>query len=251
MNEIKYMGYTFIPYGNIIGRDAETRFQRLGSRMNTLTPLLNKADGYDYENFNKVAGEAAADIYYCPERNLYYVPASSGLCYIDVADMLKHIKVLESENLMDMDNRSYSLADMKKALGDDYKFHQSKTIDEVKKILETGDFPDKNIIPFVLHAGNLDIEVIINIFPMGVLSEDGVKTEPISLGYFCCIRKDGKRVSFEEIPALVNLDVPDLEAEMFSVLDNFATTRGLSFFASNEDMNCYEEPHVNEDEIEM
>jgi hypothetical protein len=247
MNEIKYMGYTFFPYGNIIGRDAETRLQRLDSRMNTLTPLLNKADGYDYENFNK----ATADIYYCPQRNIYYVPVSSGLYYIDVADMLKRTKVLESENLMDTDNRSYSLAAMKKVLGDDYKFHQSKTIDEVKKILETGDFPDKNTIPFALQVGNLDIKVIINRFNMAVFSEDGVITEPRSLEYFCRIRKDGKLEGFEEIPALVNLDVPDLEAEMFSVLDSFATTRGLSFFASNEDMNCYEEPHVNEDEIEM
>jgi len=93
INKIKYMGYSFIPYGNIIGKDEQTRFQRLMWRTDTLSPLLNKTDGYDYYEFNKAAG-AAADVYYCPETKGCYVPIRGGLCHIDVAETRKHIKLL-------------------------------------------------------------------------------------------------------------------------------------------------------------
>lgn len=91
MEKIEYIGYTFVPYGNVIGRDEETRFQRISRRTNTLTPLLGKSDGYTYEDFNKKAG-AAADVYFCPETKLYYVPTGGGLCAIDVAEMRKYIR---------------------------------------------------------------------------------------------------------------------------------------------------------------
>ena len=146
-----------------------------------------------------------------------------------------------------MNNKNYALLAMKKVLSDDYAFHQSKTVDEVKRILETGEVPDNDTVLFVLQAGNLDIEININ---CGEYLND-VRISPISLEYFCCVRKDGEWGSFEEIPTPVNLDVPDLEAEMFNVLENFAATRGLSFFASNDDMLRQEETQVNDVVIEM
>lgn len=92
-NEITYLGHTFIPYGNIIGKDEETRFQRLMDRTDTLSPLLSKTDGYDYYEFNRVTG-SAADIYFHPVSKLYYVPIGGGLCRIDVREQYKYIKRL-------------------------------------------------------------------------------------------------------------------------------------------------------------
>jgi hypothetical protein len=146
-----------------------------------------------------------------------------------------------------MNNKNYALPAMKKILCDDYAFHQSKTVDEIKKILETGEFPDNDTVLFVLQAGNLDIEININ---CGEYLND-VRISPVSLEYFCCVCKDGEWASFEEIPTAVNLDAPDLEAEMFHVLENFAATRGLSFFASNDDMFHQGETQVNDAVIEM
>jgi len=94
MNQsFNYQDYTFKPYGNIIGKDEETRFQRLMSRINTIDPLLKTAEGYDYDEFNLVTDEAA-DIYFCLETERYYVPTSGGLCSVDVADLRKYIKIL-------------------------------------------------------------------------------------------------------------------------------------------------------------
>jgi len=118
----------------------------------------------------------------------------------------------------------YSLDKIKEVLSNDYAFHQSKTIDEVKRILKTGEMSDNNDVPFVLEAGNLDIEITIK------WNED----DKAYLEYFCCVRTDGEWESFEEIPYTVDLDVPDLEAEMFRVLDKFAEERALCFFAQNE-----------------
>ena len=124
----------------------------------------------------------------------------------------------------------YELDAMKKVLGDGYKFTQSKTIEEIKKILETGEMDGNDTVPFVLEAGNLDIEVNIK----WTESDDENDKEKAYLEYFCCIRKDGEWESFEEIPFFVNLNAPDMEAEMFKVLDKYADRRGFSFFADNE-----------------
>ncbi len=77
MDKTTYLGYTFTPHGNITGKDEQTRFQRLMFRTDTLHPLLSKADGYDYEEFNRATG-AAADIYKCAENGGYYVPAGAS-----------------------------------------------------------------------------------------------------------------------------------------------------------------------------
>lgn len=143
----------------------------------------------------------------------------------------------------------FSLEATKEILGDDYSFHQTKTVDEVKRILETGAMEGNDTTPFVLVAGNLDIEMNIDNFAMGVIAENGAKTEPLSLSYFCCVRKDGEWESFEEIPDAVNLDAADLEQEMFRILKKFAEEHELSFFISN-DAPRHEQFHVDEDEME-
>jgi len=89
----QYLGHTFVPYGNIIGKDEETRFHRLMFRTDTQKPLLSKEDGYDYYEFNRAMAEAA-DIYFHPASKLYYVPTSGGLCCIDEREQRKYIKKL-------------------------------------------------------------------------------------------------------------------------------------------------------------
>ena len=94
MNSFKYLGYMFTPYGNITGKDNDTRFQRLMWRLDTLRPLLNTESGYDYYEFYEVAGENSADIYYVEEKKMYYVPTGGGICRIDEKEMKKYIKKL-------------------------------------------------------------------------------------------------------------------------------------------------------------
>ena len=132
----------------------------------------------------------------------------------------------------------YTLEEIKEVLGDDYAFKQTKTIEEVKKILETGEMADNNDVPFVLEAGNLDVEVFIYF-------DEGM---PPFLGYYCCVREDGCWESYGDLEDRVNLDVPDLEAEMFRVLAKFAEEYSLSFFVQNEN-NTYDS-HNNETEDE-
>jgi hypothetical protein len=95
MDKFKYSGFTFMPYGNIIGKDNETRFQRLMWRLDTLNPLINTENGYNYEEFNETAGENSADIYFAEETKRYYVPIRGGLCSIDIKEMKKYIKKIK------------------------------------------------------------------------------------------------------------------------------------------------------------
>jgi hypothetical protein len=92
-NKVTYLNHVFYPYGNIVGKDSETRFHRLMYRTDTLHPLMSKEDGYDYEEFNRVA-KKAADIYYHPVNDLYYVPTGGGMCRIDVKAQRQYIRKL-------------------------------------------------------------------------------------------------------------------------------------------------------------
>ena len=119
----------------------------------------------------------------------------------------------------------YSLDEIKNVLSGDYGFHQAKAIDEVKTILENGEMTDNSDVPFVLEIGNLDIEITIK------WNED----DTAYLEYFCCIRKDGEWESYNNADTEVNLDVPDLESEMFRVLNEYADKHKLSFFSQNQE----------------
>ena len=92
MKSFEYLGFVFEPYGNIVGKDDETRFQRLMYSLNTLIPLLTKDDGYEHEKFYATAGENSTDIYFVPQTAKYYIPIFSGICHIDIAGMKKYIK---------------------------------------------------------------------------------------------------------------------------------------------------------------
>lgn len=120
----------------------------------------------------------------------------------------------------------YTLEEIKNVLSGDYCFHAAKTIDEIKQILESDDMPFDNV-PFVLEVGNLDIEITI-------YADDD--HDHLFLGYYCCVRKDGEWESYDEIDTEVNLDTPDLEAEMFRVLSEYADKHNLSFFSQNHEL---------------
>jgi len=122
------------------------------------------------------------------------------------------------------------LDEMKRVLGTDYGFHQKMSVDEIKKILEEGDMDGNDDVPIVLEAGNLDIEMVIN---FGEYLND-VRIEPVSLEYFCCVRIDGDWESHNTIFDEVNLDVPDIESEMFRVLSKYAKEKGLNFFSQDK-----------------
>jgi len=115
---------------------------------------------------------------------------------------------------------------LKKMLGEKYIFRQSKTVDEVKKILEMGEMETtgENIVPFGIRAGNLDIEVTIY-FDKGL--------SPY-LGYYCSAFENGFWESYGDLEDRVNLDVPDIEAEMFKILVKFSEACSLSFFDQTE-----------------
>ena len=134
----------------------------------------------------------------------------------------------------------YLLEEIKQVLGDDYNFKSSKTVAELKEILATNDLPQDNV-PVVLEVGNLDIEITI------YANED---CEGLTLGYFCCLRTDGIWDSYDDIFDTVNLDVPDLEAEMYRVLAKYADEKNLSFFAQNEQTNLNNNNVALSDEFE-
>ena len=94
MNSFEYLGYIFTPYANIVGKDNETRFQRLMWRLDTFAPLLNNGVGYDYYEFYRIAGENKTDIYFIKETEGYYVPTGGGICRIDINEMKRYIKKL-------------------------------------------------------------------------------------------------------------------------------------------------------------
>lgn len=96
MNDFTYLGIPFRPYGNIIGKDEETRFQRLMWGTNTSHPLLSKEDGYDYEELYKLAGDNAADIYYLPQSKRYCVPTGSGIFGVDISGIKKYVRVVDT-----------------------------------------------------------------------------------------------------------------------------------------------------------
>jgi len=108
------------------------------------------------------------------------------------------------------------------------------SVDEIKIILENEDMSGNYNVPFVLEAGNLDIEMVID---FGEYLND-VRTEPVSLEYFCCVRIDGEWESYDIIFDDVILDVPDIEAEMFRVLSKYAEEKGLSFFSDKNVGRC-------------
>jgi hypothetical protein len=109
----------------------------------------------------------------------------------------------------------------------DYKFHSPNksglaqytalVADGIKT--ENPDMNNSNSIDtfYVLEVGNLDIELC------SFAKDNGEQY----LGYYCCIKENGEWESHDEIYEKVNLDVTDLEKEMFRVLYNYTDEKGL------------------------
>jgi hypothetical protein len=98
-------------------------------------------------------------------------------------------------------------------------------LENLKKILEGNYESFADEVVFVLNAGCVNIEATIYLTSKG-----------LTIGYDCCIKDrviDGDWISYDSIPDEVNLDVDDMESEMFRVLDNFVTEHGLSYFNFN------------------
>lgn len=119
---------------------------------------------------------------------------------------------------------------MKEGLGGvEYEFKPPNE-DDLKKLLNLIDGgikaenPEKDNsstidVFHVLEVGNLDVELC------SFAKENGEEY----LGYYCCVKTDGEWQSHSEIYEKVNLGVPNIEKEMFRVLENYAEEKGLKF----------------------
>jgi hypothetical protein len=113
------------------------------------------------------------------------------------------------------------LQKLKDSLGDDYSFHAELSLVKLKEILTSQDLSYTDTVAFMLNAGCVNIEATV------FLSADG-----LTIGYDCCVKdreNDGDWISYDVIPEPVNLDVDDMELEMFQVLDRFIIERGVSY----------------------
>jgi hypothetical protein len=130
----------------------------------------------------------------------------------------------------------YTLENLKQMLGDDYSFHATLSLEKVREVLKENDVNFADEVVFMLNAGYVNIEATIFV---SSLSKDGSQII-MRISYDCCIKDrefDGDWISYDSIPDEVNLDVEDIETEMFKVLDKFVTEHGLSYFEFNETSN--------------
>ena len=122
-----------------------------------------------------------------------------------------------------------TLQNLKQRLGTDYQFNVTLSLENLRKILNENYESFADEVVFVLNAGCVNIEATIYLSAKG-----------LSIGYDCCIKDrdlDGDWISYNSIPDKVNLDVNDMEAEMFRVLNKFVTEHGLSYFEFNDTSN--------------
>jgi hypothetical protein len=129
-----------------------------------------------------------------------------------------------------------TLENLKQMLGDDYSFHATLSQEKVREVLKENDVNYADEVVFVLNVGYVNIEATIFV---SSLSKDGSKII-MNISYDCCIKDrelDGDWISYDSIPDDVNLDVDDMEIEMFRVLDNFVAEHGLSYFEFNDTSN--------------
>jgi hypothetical protein len=130
----------------------------------------------------------------------------------------------------------YTLENLKQKLGDDYSFHATLSLEKVREVLKENDVNFADEVVFVLNAGYVNIEATIFV---SSLSKDGSKII-MSISYDCCIKDrelDGDWISYDSIPDEVNLNVSDMETEMFKVIDKFVTEHCLSYFEFNDTSN--------------
>jgi hypothetical protein len=124
------------------------------------------------------------------------------------------------------------LENLKQMLGNDYSFHAILSLEKTREVLKENDVNFADEVAFVLNAGQVNIEATIFV---SHLSKDGGKIV-MGIGYDCCIKDrelGGDWISYDAISDEVNLNVDDMEAEMFRVLDKFVFEHGLSYFNYN------------------
>ena len=94
-----YLGHTFEPYAKIISQlwdwDAVVRYIRIAN-VQSLLPIKNTSGDFEVDKFYNrfimsVATNNAADVYYCIETTLYYVPLNDGIFEVDVESIREHL----------------------------------------------------------------------------------------------------------------------------------------------------------------
>lgn len=118
-----------------------------------------------------------------------------------------------------------TLDNFKNLMADRYKFTASHDLDTIRKAIAENNFDFCGEVPYVLEAGTVDIEVEIL----------GEENDKLYADYHICVQIDEKNWrTFDTLPEVVDFDVPDIEAEMFRLLDNFVTDNNLSYTLYND-----------------
>jgi len=116
------------------------------------------------------------------------------------------------------------LETMKNLLGNKYKFTSDYENDEIRKAVNENDENIYGEVPYVLEAGCVDIEVEIL----------GEEDEPMYGCYNICVKIDEVNWrTFDSLPEIVDFNVPDMEAEMFRLLDEYVSANNLSYTEPN------------------
>jgi hypothetical protein len=119
------------------------------------------------------------------------------------------------------------LEEIKKILGKDYEFQSRMYPQKVKQVLEQNDESCCDEVVYVLNAGCVNIEMTLFLSGASLVA-----------GYDCCIKDrelNGDWISYDTIPDEVNLDVDDIETEMFRILDAFVQKEKLSYTELNSE----------------
>ena len=118
------------------------------------------------------------------------------------------------------------LSHLKNELGSGYSFTSKYSKQEVQRILKSNSPKHSDDVPYSLEAGCVSIEMTI--------FHDGNR---LYTGYDVCVRAHEAPLqwsSYASLPEKVNLDVEDMEKEMFRILNNFVKENNLSYTELNE-----------------
>ena len=124
-----------------------------------------------------------------------------------------------------------SLEKLKAVLGDKYKFTADYDLDTIRQAMRENNDDFAGKVPYVLEADCVDIEVEILGDGVSDLRDDANR---LYADYNICVKIDEDNWrTFDSLPQEVNFDVPDMEAEMFRILDAYVTEHGLLYIEPN------------------
>lgn len=130
-----------------------------------------------------------------------------------------------------------TLDNFKEFFSDRYKFTADYDLDAVRKAIYENNREFAGEVPYVLEAGCVNIEVEI-------LDDDG----RVYADYNICVKiDDDEWRTFDSLADEVDFDVPDMEAEMSRILDEYVTKNNLTYTQYNgrqftEKMRAFETP---------